>query len=166
MKSIIVGVDPGITTGVSILDSRGQILAVHSKRDAKKSDIIKFIMKFGKPLVIATDVTPSPHSVEKIASSLGCKLFTPEKPITVQKKIRTVKEFSKELKNTHESDALAAGLIAWKNYRVLLDKVFIELKKQDKMEIYDEVVAKLVKEYSQNISEALSETSIKKLMSR
>lgn len=161
MKSIIVGVDPGITTGVSILDSRGRILAVHSRRNAKRNDIIKFITGFGRPLLVATDVNPSPHSVEKIASSLGCRLFTPQKQITVQKKIKTVKDFSKELKNMHESDALAASLIAWKNYRSLLDKIFLELKKQNKLELYDEVVMKLVNEYSDNISSALSETSLK-----
>lgn len=162
MKSIIVGVDPGIIAGVSILDSRGNILVIHSKRDAKRSDIVKFITKFGRPVIIATDVNPSPRSVGKIASVLGSNLYVPKKSMTVKEKIKLVRNFAKELKNDHESDALAASLKAWKTHRILFDRVFIELKKKNKIELYDEIISKLVQRGSENISVTLTKTLLRK----
>ena len=73
--------------------------------------------------MIASDVNPAPKFVEKIASSLGSKIFYPETSMTRKEKERIVDDFDEEIKSSHQKDALAAGLKAFKNYHEIILKV-------------------------------------------
>lgn len=80
-------------------------------------------MEFGNPVVIASDVNPASKFVEKIAASLGSKIFYPEFSMSRKEKGKIVKDYEEEIKSAHEKDALAASLKAFKNYHELILKV-------------------------------------------
>lgn len=157
VKNLIVGIDPGTTAGIAVLDIDGRLLYLASKRDLKKNELVRIVIKFGRPLVLATDVTPVPRSIEKLASAFGCKIFYPEKPFLVLEKQELVKEFGCRVKDEHEADALAACLKAWKGYRKFFAKTKRLLAERDSLDLFEEVTLKLLKEGSENVESAVDE---------
>lgn len=111
-------------------------------------------MKFGKPLIIASDVNPVPKAIEKIASSLGSKLYYPEVSLSNVEKVKIIEKHEKLIKDSHQKDALAACLKAFKYYHELFLKIEYFLKKMDKEEIYEKVVEEVMKSNSENIVNA------------
>ncbi|MDI9614246.1 MAG: DUF460 domain-containing protein [Methanothermobacter sp.] len=123
----IVGVDPGLTVGLAVLDLEGRLLYLGSMKEASRSSIIEEIIKHGKPIIVASDVYPPPGAVKRIASMLNAKLYTPEKVLTVSFKNELVSEFLRESENSpensHERDALAAALRAYRHYEKKLRQI-------------------------------------------
>lgn len=155
VKNLIVGIDPGTTVGIAVLDVDGRLLYLASKRNLKKNELVRIVIKFGRPIVLATDVTPVPHSIERLASAFGCKIFYPEKPFSVLEKQELVKDFRVE--DEHETDALAACLKAWKKYRRFFVKIKRLLASRDAIDLFEEVALKLLKEGSENVEGAIEE---------
>ena len=120
-KPIIVGLDPGIVTGIAILDLHGNLLFVDSGLALDRTSIIRTVTKFGNPVVIASDVRRAPLVVEKIASTLDCAVYTPPRDLSVEEKRRIVQEnvvnFKDVVKNSHQRDAVAAALKAYFNFK-------------------------------------------------
>ena len=112
---IIVGVDPGTTIGLAVLDLDGKLLSVHSSRVSSIPDIIEHISNMGRPVVIATDVVPPPNAVEKIKRAFNAVLFAPNERIPVEEKIRLAKPLG--YSNDHERDAIAAAVKAFNTYK-------------------------------------------------
>jgi predicted RNase H-like nuclease (RuvC/YqgF family) len=161
---LIVGIDPGTTKALAILDLKGDILSISSKRDMRKSELIKTILKHGHPVVIASDVSPSPQLVQKLSSIFGCKLFIPDKKFSVSDKQEVTKKFFNQMKNEHELDALAASLKAWKKYRELFNKVYHTLQKLGMLSLFEDVVKELLVEDSENIEHAINKVLKSKRM--
>ncbi|MEK6907137.1 MAG: DUF460 domain-containing protein, partial [Nanoarchaeota archaeon] len=115
-KLTIIGIDPGTTKSYAVLDLHGEILEIKSSKKLDISTITKEAFKFGKPILIGTDVNKVPGFVEKIASSLGAKIFKPEINIQRKHKTKLVKKFLKkkgfEINNKHENDALISAILA------------------------------------------------------
>lgn len=153
-KGIIIGIDTGLTVGIAILDTKGNVVELTSKKEAKKSEIIKHILKFGNPLIVASDVNPMPKAIERIASSLGSKVFYPEISLSNVEKIKIIQKYDKFIKDSHQKDALAACLKAFKHYHELFLKIEEFLEKINKKEIYDKVVEEVIKSESENIVNA------------
>jgi hypothetical protein len=147
---------------VAILNTRGNILNLISIRDARRSDLIKHILNFGKPIVIASDVNPLPRMIERLAAALGSKVYYPEVSLTNVEKEKIIDDFEKEIRNSHQKDALAAGLKAFKNYHELFLKVEETLAKQHEEEIFEEVVKELLKEDTQNIADIIKRITRKR----
>src|SRR3989344_1883100 len=126
-KLLIVGIDPGTTKSYAVLDINGDILEVKSSKKFNENIITKEVFKFGKPVLIGTDVKKVPGFVEKIASSLGARVFKPEINLQGRHKIKLVKKFLKkkdfEIKNKHENDALISAVLAYKSVKPLLKKI-------------------------------------------
>lgn len=120
-KPVIVGLDPGIITGIAILDLHGNLVFVDSGLALDKISIIRTVTKFGNPVVIASDVRRAPVVVEKIASILGSTVYTPSRDLSVEEKRRVVQEnvvnFKDVVKNSHQRDAVAAALKAYFNFK-------------------------------------------------
>ncbi|MEX2702285.1 MAG: DUF460 domain-containing protein [Candidatus Baldrarchaeota archaeon] len=133
-KYIIVGVDPGVTTGVAILDMDGNILEVRSGKELTRGEIIRLIAKHGIPIVIATDVTQVPQFVEKLAKALNSQLFQPPRPLTVVEKRTLVQEYLKKLDieeislDSHQRDALAAAIKAYQSLKNKLNRIEARIK--------------------------------------
>ena len=147
---IIVGLDPGTTTGIAALDLRGELVDLISARAMSSSDVIEWIAARGRPLVVATDVFPTPGAVEKVKRSFNAVLFTPGADVPAEEKIALGKEFG--YKNDHERDALAAAISAFKRHK----NKFQQVEKKVPAEIDpDEVKALVVRGYS--IENAIAE---------
>lgn len=157
IRGIIIGLDPGVNFGIAILDVHGKVVNLVTKRNVKRSDVIKYITKFGRPLIVTSDVNPPPRTVEKIAHAFGCKLFIPEKSLTTKEKYRLTKEYHKLIKTDHETDALASCIKAWKHYRKFLKTIENTLNKYGLSTYYSEVVRKLLKEKRENIIKIIDE---------
>lgn len=160
--ALIVAVDPGITTGMAILNAYGNVLDIYSKRDMTKAEIINRILKFGNPVVISCDVSTTPRSIEKIATKLGCTVYSPDTSLSIKEKKELTKDYYRSTKNDHEVDALSAAIKAWKQHRTLFSKVNDTLSKFDKQEIFSDIMLKILKEESPNIEDAVREFIEKK----
>ncbi|MCK9632323.1 MAG: DUF460 domain-containing protein [Methanoregula sp.] len=114
-RYLIVGIDPGTTTGIAALDLDGNLLHLASSRQMNMSDVIESLYKTGKPLVIASDVEPMPFTVEKIRRAFAAVAFTPKQDTSVETKMELTAPFS--YANDHERDALSAALDAYRQYR-------------------------------------------------
>lgn len=149
---IIVGLDPGTTTGIAALNLQGELIDLISARAMSPSDAIEWIAARGKPLLVATDVFPAPGAVEKVKRSFNSILFSPGSDLAAEEKIALAKEFG--YRNDHERDALAAASSAFKKYR---NKFLLVEKKTPAQMDPDEVKALVVRGYS--IENALAELS-------
>lgn len=155
-RPLIVGFDPGTTAGLAIIDTKGEILFIKSKRGFKKSEIIEEITSRGKPLIISGDRCPLPKSVEKLASTLGCRSYYPIKSLTNFEKTELVKEFEERLENDHEKDALASALKAFQSYSRLFRRTEKTLSSLGMSELYERVVKMVITGKAENINEAIN----------
>jgi len=140
MDSYIVGLDPGSHIGYAILDLDGDLVAARSfKGDLSK--VILEISRYGKVLLIGTDVMKVPKFVKKAAVQLGARVIAPEYDLSLQEKRRKTKEYLKDkdikLKDMHQVDALAAALTAYKRVKSLFNKI--------DNEVSDEAISKSIK---------------------
>ncbi|MHC1585882.1 MAG: DUF460 domain-containing protein [Candidatus Syntropharchaeia archaeon] len=112
---LIVGIDPGTTTGVAALDLEGKLVSLFSSRTTTLSEIIALIASLGRPLLITSDVTPAPTTVKKVKSAFNAILYEGEESLSIQEKINLTRSF--HCKNDHERDALAAAIRAFKGVK-------------------------------------------------
>jgi len=120
-RYLIVGLDPGTTTGIAAVDLDGNLVHLTSSRQMTMSDIIEELYRVGKPLIIATDVQQMPHSVEKIRRSFNAVPFVPKQSLSVEAKYDLTASHS--YTNDHERDALSAALEAYRSYRNTFKKI-------------------------------------------
>jgi len=120
-QPIIVGVDPGYNFGLAIMSIEGKVLYIDTVREASRAEITDLISKYGKPVMIATDVHPVPEAVRKLASSLNAKIFTPYEEVEIRLKREIASMYSSTqnivIKDSHSRDALAAAYIAYREIR-------------------------------------------------
>lgn len=149
MPALIVGLDPGTTIGICILDLDKGIVKMYSKKHMPIEEVRVFVQKFGEPVIVATDVSPAPSFVERVASAFGASLYTPLRNVSYTEKQARVgmflKKHSMKLKNKHEKDALSAALAAYisieNKLRQIEGKV---MKKYDKNKVSIDDVRKRV----------------------
>ncbi|UJG45000.1 MAG: DUF460 domain-containing protein [Candidatus Heimdallarchaeum endolithica] len=156
LKRLIVGIDPGLTVGLSILDLRGKVLKTLSLRQASRGHVIRAITKFGKPTLVCCDVYPYPSYVEKIAGNLNGKLFAPRSILTVAEKNRIARQLAIEqgivIKDAHQRDSLAAAFSGYKKYREQFSKVDEKYLHEFDKNLRDEIKDLLVRGRSLNDS--------------
>ena len=112
-RYLIVGLDPGTTTGIAAVDLDGNLVLLSSSRQMTMSDIVEELYRAGKPLIIASDVQQMPYSVEKIRRAFNAIPYTPKQSLSVEAKYSLTAAFS--YTNDHERDALSAALDAYRS---------------------------------------------------
>jgi len=112
---IIVGVDPGTTVGLAILDLNGNLLHLESVRAQSGAEVISVINSIGIPVVIATDKADMPAGVEKIRRAFSAVGWTPKKDILIKEKYAADEGYSFE--DDHQRDSLSAALMAYRSYQ-------------------------------------------------
>ncbi len=142
-EHVIVGIDPGTTTAIAILNLKGELIELLSSRNLSSSDVIDQIVTFGHPLIVASDVTPTPCNVEKIKRAFDAHLFEPDQSLLVEEKTRLTRHIG--YKNEHERDALAAAIEAYGSFKIKFEK--IEKKTPEDLDI-NEVKALVVNGFS------------------
>jgi len=117
---LVVGIDPGTTTGVALVGLEGKVLRVSSSRTWSLKDLIHMVIEQGYPLIVATDVSPVPAFVDKVCHLFEAVLYEPPHSLSVEEKWHLSRsadlpaEF--RFKNSHERDALAAAVKALESY--------------------------------------------------
>jgi predicted RNase H-like nuclease (RuvC/YqgF family) len=139
-RLLVVGVDAGTTVGIAIADVWGHVIAVHSERGLSRGDVIRYLVEYGKPILITADVSPAPSFIEKLSTSLKTPLFVPEKLLSVVEKRELAKSLTQDSElqpqNAHQRDALAAIANALRVHNprlTLLQNRIAESDKQHKM---------------------------------
>ncbi len=133
-RGLILGVDPGIYTGIAVIDLSGRPLLLYSSKNLDRSDIINMVTNIGKVIIVSTDVAHPPETVKKIASSLNAELYIPQHDLSNDEKRELIAVIKQkypriEVEDTHERDALAA---AYKAYLSIAEKMHqIEEKIRD-----------------------------------
>jgi len=112
-RYLIVGLDPGTTTGIAAVDLDGNLVLLSSSRQMTMSDIIEELYRAGKPLIVASDVQQMPYSVEKIRRAFNAIPYTPRQSLSVEAKYDLTAAFS--YTNDHERDSLSAALDAYRS---------------------------------------------------
>ncbi len=137
---IIVGIDPGTTTAIAVLTLEGELRMLHSSRTISIPDVIEMIAEQGRPLIIASDVFPTPNAVEKIRRAFNAVSGSPDVVLTAGDKIEFATPYG--YSNNHERDAIAA---AASFYRKNKNK-FEQIKKKIPHGVdADEVIAQVVR---------------------
>lgn len=120
-KFTIVGIDPGTTVGIAIMSLDGDLLYLKSFRGISPDEVVKLIAEYGKPAVIASDVTPMPGSVEKIRRSFNAVPASPGIEVSAEEKIALGRPFG--YSNDHERDALTAALLTYRSYKNIFTRI-------------------------------------------
>ncbi len=161
-----MGIDPGLTVGLSILDLNGRILKVSSYREASRGQIIREITRYGKPTLICVDVYPYPSYVEKIAAAFSSRLYTPRNVMTVSEKNEISRKLAMQhgvlTKNAHQRDSLASAYKGYTKFRTEFEnidrKYFNNYDKSLRDEIKDLLVkGKSLVEATKELEETLKE---------
>ena len=159
LKRLIVGIDPGLTVGLSILDLNGRILKVDSYREASRGQIIREISHYGKPTVICVDVYPYPSYVEKIAATFNVRLYTPRSVMTVSEKNEISRKLAMQqgivTKNSHQRDSLASAYRGYSKFKSEFENIDRKYFDEYDKSLRDEIKDLLVK--GKSLVEATSE---------
>ncbi len=135
-----VGIDPGTTIGVAIIDLEGNPIEVFSSKNYSCSDVVERIIAHGNPLIVASDVTPTPSTVKRISRIFSSPVHELDKSLATEEKIALTKGEGYEYKNVHERDALAACVNAFRRYK----KKFSQVQKKTPAGVDVEEVKALV----------------------
>lgn len=120
-EHVIVGVDPGTSVAVGLVDLTGSVLDVWSSRTASTDDVVEWIIERGQPVLVAADVADMPSTVEQIRRTFEATGWTPGTDIPVDEKLHRCRDAAVE--NDHERDALAAALFAFDDHVDQLTRV-------------------------------------------
>ncbi|WP_297510189.1 DUF460 domain-containing protein [Thermococcus sp.] len=158
-RSIIVGIDPGITVGIAAIDLSGRIIALHSERNMPVGEVFRFISEIGHPVVVATDVSPAPGFVEKIARSFKAQLFVPRESLRVEEKNELLRNLGVTADDDHQRDALAAAYKAYLRLKPKLEHIDARLREAGLSKKAEEVKALVIQGY--NLGEAMQRVSLR-----
>lgn len=132
-QPVIVGIDPGYNFGLAIIDIEGKVLFIDTMREISRAEITDIIRKYGKPIILATDVYPVPETARKLASSLRAKLYTPREKVEIMTKREIANTYIHNqglvIKDSHSRDALAAAYLAFREIRRKLQETEEYIKK-------------------------------------
>lgn len=159
LRRLIVGIDPGLTIGLSIMDLNGRILKISSYREASRGQIIREITNYGKPSLICVDVYPYPAYVEKISAVLNSRLYTPRSVMTVSEKNEISRRLAMQqgvnVKNAHQRDSLASAYKGYAKFRSEFEKIERNYRDVYDKSLRDEIKNLLVK--GKTLADAIEE---------
>ncbi|MFP3950061.1 MAG: DUF460 domain-containing protein [Candidatus Micrarchaeia archaeon] len=115
----MAGIDPGVYTAYAVFDLKGELVEAGCEKQLSHEDLVRTISSLGKPSLIATDVSPAPAFVARVASRFHVRLFAPENNIPVKEK----KRIGKSIQNPHIRDAYAAAVKAYRQYDNTLRRI-------------------------------------------
>ena len=122
--NLIIGVDPGITTAIAVLDMHGKLVLLKSSKNYGLQSVIKDLASLGEPLIISVDVSKLPESVQLIAHKFKSLTVAPVFDLKHDDKRKLVADYIVKFNNYHERDALSAAVYAFKRYESLINKVY------------------------------------------
>jgi len=136
-KPLIVGIDPGTTTGCAVLDINGNLVYISSSKQFDLNQLISSVINFGRVVLAGTDKGKVPGLVEAFATKLGARIVSPQEDLKVHEKRKMIDGFNFD--NEHQGDALASALFAFKQTKPLLDKIDYFANENKKYDISDRI---------------------------
>lgn len=121
-RTVIIGIDPGVTAAYAVLDTDGNVVRIRSGKDLTKNRMINDLAHAGDVAIVASDVNPAPVTVHAISAAFSAKLVYPPSDMSVDEKTRLAKLGGKT-RNLHERDALGAAFRAYKDHRDLIERI-------------------------------------------
>lgn len=167
-KGLIIGIDPGISTGIAVIDLEGTPLFLYSSKNFDRGEILNIVSSMGEAVIVATDVSHPPELVKKTASILNAQLYLPPRDITNDEKHNLINKLLKkypwlDVQDTHERDALVA---AYKAYLSISEKIRQALLKIEDIDLsIDKERIKISIARGKSIAEAIEE-EIGKLLNK
>lgn len=144
-RKLVVGIDPGTTCGLAVLDIDARPILIESSKGTTRDTVIHKISEVGDAIIVASDVSPAPDFVRKVASSLNAIIFAPEAAIESTEKHLIVQDYAAQhgMKSLdpHSHDALAAALKAFRSYSVKFKQAEACVKALGRQVPLDEVKA-------------------------
>ena len=146
---LIVGVDPGIVTGLALMSLDGKVLALFSGRNMSRRRVLSLVYEYGTPIIVAADVSKPSDYVKKLSSMIGAVLYHPERDMQIVEKANIALKLSEKdnvkVRTPHERDALAAAYKAFISYVDKfnkIDEILSELPIQVNVDEVKELVVK------------------------
>ena len=136
-KKLIVGIDPGVTVGIAILDLRGEVKLIDSAKGLSRGDVVRRISEHGTVTIIATDVTTIPAFIQALSTKFNAKIHSAPKILSVREKQEMIRIFNDnevnviKPSNSHERDALVAAIKAFSSYKNIFERIEAIIKKMD-----------------------------------
>ncbi|MBW2969959.1 DUF460 domain-containing protein [Candidatus Woesearchaeota archaeon] len=141
---LIAGIDPGTTVGWAVLNLQGGLVDIGSKKEFDLDSLVAHFVKLGRVLVVGSDKAKVPFFVQDVGVKLGAKVVNPSEDVRVDEKRAMASGFS--FGNSHEMDALASALIAFKKVKPLLSRIRSFLAKEKRLGFFEDVVELVLKE--------------------
>jgi predicted RNase H-like nuclease (RuvC/YqgF family) len=161
-RKLIVGIDPGIVTGLAILDMNGNVLTLHSGKNLSRRHVLRIVYQYGTPILVAVDTAKPSDYAKKLAAMIGAVLYYPDKDLSISEKSEIAVKVSREqgivVKDPHMRDALAAAYKSFIQLKPKLDRVEDEVRRSI-ARVIDEAKALVVK--GMPIKQAVDEASRK-----
>lgn len=153
-QPLILGIDPGTTTAVAILNINAKKIKLFSVKNPNPSQIIMEIIKNGEPIIMGTDKAATPLTVKKYANKLGAVIIKPAKDLEkIQKRTE-----DGDVKNDHEQDALAAARYAYSKAKPRLRQA-IEFFDKAKIPLSAEILRYVLKDPKIHMQSVISKVS-------
>jgi uncharacterized protein len=137
-KLVIVGIDPGTTTGYAVLDLDGKVLSIKSSKNLGLNELIKDVLNLGKVVSVGTDKAKVPNLVYLFSVKTGAKMLHPKEDLKVKEKKKLTYNF--ETKNDHQDDALASSLFAFNRIKNVIDRVDSYVDEKKKYRIRERII--------------------------
>jgi predicted RNase H-like nuclease (RuvC/YqgF family) len=157
-KGLILGIDPGMTCGLAVLDLNANLLSLRSEKELTRKDIIRETSNYGVPVYVCSDVYPPPEFVKKLCKSVNAKLFSPFHTMSVAEKREITRKFLEgknlKVKDSHQRDALASAIKAYQALKNKFEQVEAHVKEMNVEVPLDQVKASVARGVS--ISEAIT----------
>lgn len=152
IDSVIVGLDPGTTTGLAILSAKtGSIQLIYSAREFSTSQIVRTINKFGKAVLVCADVNfPPPYGVQRLSRSLGAQIYAPSSRATARTEKRELvqdyleKHGVTEKFDNHCRDALFGAIKGYNSIKPKISSILKALEEKKELFKYTDKLIDLV----------------------
>ena len=149
----IVGLDPGSTSAVAIVDLRGNLKKLESEKHMGQKKVISTIVEEGKPVLIATDKGKLPSTIEDISSNFSAETFVPEEDLSIKRKKELAGEY--DFENLHERDALSAAINAYNTFKNKFRNIESRMDELNLQDVSPEIKELVVTGRAKNVSEAV-----------
>ncbi|MBI4148336.1 DUF460 domain-containing protein [Candidatus Woesearchaeota archaeon] len=149
---LIVGIDPGTTSGYVALDTRGNLVAKESGKDIPFEEMLRRVTNQGIVLVVATDKAKVPDLVYRFAAKTGAKIYAPPQDILVCEKKELTAHLT--LKDAHQMDAAASALSAYAAHASTLSKIQEQCRLHNALNHFNTICVAVIKNGT-NITDAI-----------
>ncbi|MDH5811675.1 MAG: DUF460 domain-containing protein [Candidatus Methanomethylicaceae archaeon] len=148
-RHLIVGVDPGMVSGLAVLDLNGKVIHLSSGRGISRGQITRILSSLGRALIFASDVRPPPSMVLKLSASHNAITYFPEQSLKTSEKMEIVEKLTLEQKikvaDAHQRDALSAAFKAFSFYKNKLEQCVSHVKEMGVQVNLDDIKAQVIR---------------------